>query len=261
MNRKISNCLVVLAVVLSGCGGKNHTSSGGADAASFSQAENTIQTETGGVIYTSYSDRGMAGEAITLHIKFREKGVVPGKSTGTLHWGDFTEDRVRDGISINHKYRSAGTYTVALQPDGGQKLVVATIVISESDSVVPAVTPPAPPPPPTFSAVIAVAGAPGSGGSGSFIIEAIPIDSDLYSINIVNPDQDSLRSGTLAVDGSPGTLVSNPGCSFGGRNFNASIVSVTGSEMVLRIDRAFRPDLNFTLPVGSAFGLTVSDCI
>jgi len=65
-----------------------------------------------------------------MEIKFRESGVAPGESTGTLHWGDNSATRVRDGQLVRHIFKQAGIYTVALQPDEGEKVAIGKIQIN-----------------------------------------------------------------------------------------------------------------------------------
>ena len=127
-------CIVVLSasVFIAGCGNQGNTSSGGGTGAMLSSAENSLATGTGGVIHVTYDDKGTVGEAISIRVKFREQGIAPGASTGTLHWGDITDDRVRDGMTVQHIYSTAGTYKIALHSDGGEKVVVATMVIEEA---------------------------------------------------------------------------------------------------------------------------------
>ena len=144
-------------------------------------------------------------------------------------------------------------------PEIWVKPVVDSVVLPAHAQTSIAVPPPAPI---VFTANVAVPGAPGSGlGDGLFNIEAIPMGADQYMFNILNPDNDALRSGVLNIDGTPGVLVSNPACAppFG-RSFNTFIVSASPTEIVLRIDRNSGGNIDFTLTPGAPLNLTVADC-
>ena len=263
MKALLCSAVVSLFFLVAGCGGSNPTSSGSGQGANLNRTETSIETGDGGVIYFVYLNAGTVGEVMTVQARFREDGVIPGASTGTLHWGDLTQSRVRDGVNASHIYRAAGTFRIVLQlDDTAERFVVGTVVVAAAPEPEPVAAPPALR---TFSAMVDVADSPGFFQRGPFRLEALEIGGNQFLVNIINPDADSLRSGTLAAPtggnaGAEGVLVSDESCDFGGRDFNASIVSISATELVLRIDRAAKADLEFTLQRAPALGLTTADC-
>jgi len=64
----------------------------------------------------------------------------------TIHWGDITDDRLSiNETEISHTYSKAGTYNISIQPDGGEKVRVGTVVVVEPEEItnVPVVSVPA----------------------------------------------------------------------------------------------------------------------
>ena len=126
MKKLIALLLTSVVLVVAGCGNNNSSSTGASSGVSLARGENTVVTSTGGMVHVVFDDRGIAGSPIRIKVTLREPGANPGEGTGTLNWGDNTTDRVRDDntVVVKHIYPLPGTYTLAIQPDGADKVVV-----------------------------------------------------------------------------------------------------------------------------------------
>ena len=151
------------------------------------------------MIYVQYDESGTVGEAIL--VKFREEGVMPGESTGTLHWGDNSATRVRDGSTFRHVYKSSGIYQIALQTDLGSKIVVAQVTIED--------------------AITIVAESQSGDGiefvrsfnitQGNFSYEAILRTDGQYRVNLKRNSNGRFWTGLISGDGTNGTLTARCG--------------------------------------------------
>ncbi len=126
MNKYIAVLLISVCVVLTGCGSKGDTSSGGASA-DLSRTENSVTTDSGATIFLDYDQVVSVNDVVNVNYAVRNTAGVD--HPGTLHWGDYSADRVRSNGSLNHIYRSPGTYQIAIQQDGEEKAVVGSITV------------------------------------------------------------------------------------------------------------------------------------
>ena len=126
--------------LLAGCGDRSVTSTG--TGVSLSRAE-IIELDSGAVIHITYTKTGQQGEPQAFVFQLRAEGAQPGATTGTVHWGDFTDTRIRDdhNVTVYHTYHSAGEYRIAVELDGQEKVVVATVsILAAANSSVSAAT-------------------------------------------------------------------------------------------------------------------------
>ena len=123
----------IVLLVTAACSNDNSSSSGAAGA-SFAK-EATVTAASGTKIYFEFPEEGTLGVPLSGSVILRKDGVNAGVLVGTIHWGDFTDTRVRDGMSIEHTYqfdeRSAedGRHNIALQIDGEEKVTIASVLI------------------------------------------------------------------------------------------------------------------------------------
>ncbi|NKB61481.1 MAG: hypothetical protein GKR95_18900 [Gammaproteobacteria bacterium] len=128
--------LYVFAALLVGCSDSSTVSSGsGSDLEGVSKST-SVESASGSVIHTIYSNTGEVGQPQSYIFQLRPQGVEPGATTGTVHWGDNTDTRIRDdhNIVVLHTYYSAGSYKFAVQIDGEEKVVVGTSSIATGAS-------------------------------------------------------------------------------------------------------------------------------
>jgi hypothetical protein len=95
------------------------------------------------IVYVNYEERGVVGTPIKIEIKMRRQLNItadplspfpvdesaPGSITGTIHWGDGSSERVRDGMKTSHSYAAEGVYTFAIQIDGEEKVSIGPVFI------------------------------------------------------------------------------------------------------------------------------------
>lgn len=129
-------------MIIAGCSDNNSTSvTGGGVGVDLAAQVSEVTTACGATgetrIHVTMQTRGTVGDAILVELRFRVGGNQPGQGLGTLHWGDNTDSRVRDTVRAYHRYNAAGTYTLAFQPDGCEKVVIGSVVITSAatDSV------------------------------------------------------------------------------------------------------------------------------
>ncbi len=118
--------LVSIILILAGCSDDSDTSTGG-DSADVTENGGAIITNEGGLLLVEVEDQATAGSTINLRYILRDAAGLD--QPGTLFWNDNTSSRIRGTGSINHIYREPGTYRIAIQPDGGERVVVGSVVV------------------------------------------------------------------------------------------------------------------------------------
>lgn len=137
VNKRLCVFSISILLVLAGCGDRADTSSG--SGAEIPSEENTITTDSGGLIEVVHDDEAAVNSIIRLRYVVRDS--VGEDQSGTLFWDDNSSSRVRGSGLINHIYRAPGTYRIAIQPDGEEKLVVGAITVLPSANCRPLVIP------------------------------------------------------------------------------------------------------------------------
>jgi len=119
--------LLVVVLMLAGCGDSNDTSSGG-DSADVSENDDGVATDSGGVILAVSEDKALTNDVINL--RYTVRNAAGEDQAGTLFWDDNSSSRVSGNGTLNHIYRAPGTYRIAIEPDGEERMIVATIEVS-----------------------------------------------------------------------------------------------------------------------------------
>ena len=119
----------LLTISLIGCSSPSATTSGSGQGIGHNKSPApgaitiTAPTSENGMIYVTHSGTGTSADPIIMEVKIRDANNTP--IPGTVHWGDFTDDRVYNGTVLTHVYEQPGSYTIAIVPDGGEKIVIS----------------------------------------------------------------------------------------------------------------------------------------
>lgn len=110
-------------------------------------SEDTSVTETiDGIQVTFSSSTVEVGEELVIaYTVIDPETNLP--VSATIRWGDVTDDRLSiNETSISHIYNSAGTFNIAIQPDGGETQVIGSVIVTPApvDSVSSSAVTPAP---------------------------------------------------------------------------------------------------------------------
>ncbi len=133
MNKHVVLLLISVCLVLSGCGDRKDTSSSGAGTdTELSRAENILTTESGGLVYVVYDETVNVGDVVRF--KYAVRNAAEENQSGTLHWDDNSSSRVRGNGLLRHVYRAPGTYKIAIQTDGSEKVVVGAILVIDNEA-------------------------------------------------------------------------------------------------------------------------------
>ena len=120
----------IVSIFLAACS-DNDTSTDTSDSNST-----TVTTANGPMTISFSSATAEAGQAISLSYSLddgRDKSLADRSKpvAGTIHWDDGKDDRLSaQGGTISHTYNQAGIYNIHIQPDGGEKVPVGTVVIT-----------------------------------------------------------------------------------------------------------------------------------
>ena len=137
----------LLTISLIGCNSPSATTSGSGQGTGHHKSPApgattlTAPTNENGMIYVTHSGTGTSADPIIMEVKIRDANNTP--IPGTVHWGDFTDDRVYNGTILTHVYEKPGSYTIAIVPDGGEKVVISpdgfrsTFTVPDSTSTLP----------------------------------------------------------------------------------------------------------------------------
>ena len=137
--KSILRLIITSALFLvAGCGSHSDSDTGGGHSngghSNLNRVDKVINLDSSAIIYVEYEEMAKVGEPWEILIKMRANGAVPGETVGTIHWGDYTDDRVRDGMTLTHSYQSSGNYTFAIQIDGDEKKVAGTVTVLGSQT-------------------------------------------------------------------------------------------------------------------------------
>ena len=116
---------LLMSIFIIGCSNTSSTTSGTGAANSgptYGKTTITVNTAEGGVIHFVHSGSGTSDDPIIAQVFIRDASNNP--IPGTVHWQDGTADRVFNGTVLTHVYGSPGAFTVAIQPDGGEKITI-----------------------------------------------------------------------------------------------------------------------------------------
>jgi len=117
-----------MTVLLVGCeNSKQSSSSGATQEGELSLIENYLPEGSGELVNVAYDVQNTVGAVVTVNVRLRDANNNP--TSGTLYWGDSDESQVFDNMNTSHIYHTANTYTLAVQPDGGNRVDVGEIVI------------------------------------------------------------------------------------------------------------------------------------
>ncbi len=111
-------------MVLIGCNNSSTTStSRSGNGLTFNAS---VESSSGSQINMIYSDTLVAGEPQTFFFQLRPQGAAPGATTGTVHWGDFSDSRIRDdhNIPVVKTWTESGSYDISVQIDGERKVAI-----------------------------------------------------------------------------------------------------------------------------------------
>ena len=164
--------ITTMLLSIAGCGDHSRTSSGGEVASNLNRVENVIDLDSAAIIYVAYENTAEVGEEWEILIKLRASGAAPGETVGTIHWGDFTDDRVRDGMTLTHSYQSSGSYTFAIQIDGDEKKIAGTVTVLGSQT---------------------------SGGASAVFVSALTEASGIFSASTCSPANANISFSDLPI--------------------------------------------------------------
>jgi len=124
-------------LIIAGCSnGDTSTGGGGAD---IPDTGGSVVTDSGSLLQVEVEDRATVDDVVNLRYTVRNSEGED--QPGTLFWNDNSSSRVRGSGSLKHIYRAAGTYNIAIQPDGEKKQIVGTITVLPAQNCPPLVIP------------------------------------------------------------------------------------------------------------------------
>jgi len=127
MRNFIYSLLISTALLLAGCGNSKQSSSSGAAQGEGSLAEKSMSNDPGKLVSVAHDGQGIVGTVVTVRVTLQDASNNP--IPGTLYWGDFSSSRVFGDALTSHIYHTAKTYTIAVKPDGGNRVDVGKITI------------------------------------------------------------------------------------------------------------------------------------
>ena len=112
ISRLLSLCLLGTLV---GCSNSPSTSSSGSEGPSLNAAT-SVESSSGSQINMMYSTPIVVGEPHAFYFQLRPQGAAAGVTTGTVHWGDNSDARIRDdhNNAVMHTWNAEGSYDIAV---------------------------------------------------------------------------------------------------------------------------------------------------
>lgn len=229
---------------------------GGSDSSTEESAAETVITPNGATV-TLASDEATVDEVFEIFFNLGGDQL-----TGTIFWGDNTTTRVRGSGTVRHIYRSANTFTVAIQVDGQAAEAVATVAVSpapeesvsqSNSSSSTASTPPAPIPTPTLQCPTGIGLIIGDQG----VFPGNTRNTGLFSVNTLNTDIPVTGGGSLiwniaGLAGTPISLSQTSGTFNFGQDGGTVFADITGQAGAMM--QTIVVTLEYTIVVNDADG-------